>query len=149
MYVPDVLGSHQKGKLVKDGKVSLIIKSPYDLFIEEFDLLGLDRTDHFVVYFSTLEWGMESDGLQWWICLWAHDGRKIVKKRIRERRNSQFSVQQHTTFTEGEMGWRSICYESRFSSSSNSRKIKCDSLCQWCFWTNDKTIFSTTSSYAT
>ena len=46
-------------------------------------------------------------------CLWAHDGRGMVRRRPGERRHLQFAVQRHTALTQGVMVWGAICHGSR------------------------------------
>ena len=46
-------------------------------------------------------------------CLWAHDGRRRVRRMRGERKNSTFFVERNTALTQGVMIWGAICHGSR------------------------------------
>lgn len=46
-------------------------------------------------------------------CLWAHDGRRRVRRLRGERRNLDLALQRHTALTPGVMVWGAISYNSR------------------------------------
>lgn len=46
-------------------------------------------------------------------CLWAHDGRRRVRRMRGERKNPTLFVERNTALTQGVMIWGAICYGSR------------------------------------